>query len=72
MAKTSLEKSHSKASNFKLTLLCLLTAIASTGIWAGVAVIFFLKDLLVLGIIISAITLALTFLCVQLLGKFAR
>ena len=25
MAKTSLQKSHSKASNFKLTLICFLT-----------------------------------------------
>ena len=72
MASTSLQKSHSKVSNFKLTLLCLLTALASTAIWAGIAIIFFLKDFLALGIIVSAVALALTFICIQLLGKFAR
>ncbi len=72
MAKSSLERSHSKASNFKLTLLCLLTALVSTGIWAGVAIIFFLKDFLVLGIVVASVAAVLTFLCIQLLGKFAR
>ena len=72
MAKSSLERSHSKASNFKLTLLCLLTALVSTSIWAGVAIIYFIEAMLVLGIIITAVSAVLTFLCIQLLGKFAR
>jgi len=72
MAQTSLQKSHSKASNAKLTFLCLLTAIVSTSLWVGVAIIIFVESLLILGIAISAISLILTFLCIQLLGKFAR
>jgi ABC-type multidrug transport system permease subunit len=72
MAKTSLEKSHSKASNAKLTLLCLLTAIASTGIWVGIAIIILLANYLVLGICVAAISAVVTFLLIQLLGKFAR
>ena len=56
MAKTSLEKSHSKASNAKLTLLCLLTAIASTGIWVGIAIIILLANYLVLGICVAAVS----------------
>ncbi len=72
MAKSSLQKSHSKASNAKLTLLCLLTAIASTGIWAGVAIIILLTDFLTLGICVAAVSAVVTFLLIQLLGKFAR
>ena len=72
MAKSSLQKSHSKASNAKLTLLCLLTAIASTGIWVGVAIIILLTDFLTLGIIVAAASAVVTFLLIQILGKFAR
>lgn len=39
MAKTDLEKSHSKVSNFKLTLICLLLSISFLGIWLGVSLI---------------------------------
>ena len=70
--KSSLEKSHSKASNAKLTLLCLLTAIASTGIWVGIAIIILLANYLVLGICVAAVSAVVTFLLIQLLGKFAR
>ena len=72
MAKSSLQKSHSKASNAKLTLLCLLTAIASTGIWVGIAIIILLEAYLTLGIIVAAASAVVTFICIQLLGKFAR
>ncbi len=37
MGKTSLERSHSKASNFKLTLMCILAAIGFNLIFAGLA-----------------------------------
>ena len=33
--KTSLERSHSAASNFKLTLLCLILTLGVSAIWAG-------------------------------------
>ena len=72
MAKSSLQKSHSKASNAKLTLLCLLTAIASIGIWAGVAIIILLENMLWLGCVVAGASAVLTFILIQLLGKFAR
>ena len=72
MAKTSLQKSHSKVSNFKLTILCLLTALFSSAIWAGVAIILLIDSMVTLGIIISSVSLVLTILFIQLLGKFAR
>ncbi len=70
--KTSLQRSHSKSSNAKLTLLCLLTALVSTGIWAGAALIYFIQSMFYIGIIVAAISAILTFLCINLLGKFTR
>ncbi len=37
--KTDLEKSHSKASNFKLTMIAFLGAIGFAAVWIGVALI---------------------------------
>ncbi|MBR4496417.1 MAG: hypothetical protein IKP12_04735 [Acholeplasmatales bacterium] len=70
--KTSLQKSHSKASNAKLTLLCLLTAIVSTCIWAGLAVIAFMPNIYYIGIVIAIVSFVLSILCINLLGKFTR
>ncbi|MBQ9415794.1 MAG: hypothetical protein IJU20_03000 [Clostridia bacterium] len=39
MARTSLERSHSKASNFKLTLICLLLTLGVSAVWAGAALL---------------------------------
>ena len=39
MAKTSLQKSHSKASNFKLTLICFLTILFFGALWCGLALL---------------------------------
>ena len=50
--KTSLEKSHSKMSNFKLMLISIILSISFPLIWAGVAL---LKTNQVLGIIIISI-----------------
>jgi uncharacterized membrane protein YfhO len=72
MAKSSLQKSHSKASNFKLTLLCLLTALVSTCVWAGGALIVFKPDMFYIGLIIAVVSLILSILCINLLGKFTR
>lgn len=36
---TSLKKSHSKVSNFKLTLLSLITIIAFSALWIGIALL---------------------------------
>ena len=39
MAKTDLQKSHSKVSNFKLTLICLILAIGFGALWVGIGLI---------------------------------
>ncbi len=70
--KTSLQKSHSKASNAKLTLICLLTALFSTGIFAGSALIAVLGDKFYIGTIVLVVSAILSVLCVEALGKFTR
>jgi len=39
MGKTDLERSHSKASNFKLTMIAFLGALGFAAVWIGVALI---------------------------------
>ena len=39
MGKTSLEKSHSKSSNFKLTMIAFLGALGMAAVWIGVALV---------------------------------
>ena len=39
MGKTSLEKSHSKTSNFKLTMIAFLGALGMACLWIGVALV---------------------------------
>ena len=69
MAKTSLEKSHSKASNFKLTMICLLAAISLSLIFVGIAIINKYKNL---GIILAAAGGVMTILSYLLISRFTR
>lgn len=69
--KTSLEKSHSKASNAKLTLICFLAALAVSVLWVGIAFIGS-QGLKTLGIIMAAAGAVVTVLCILLIGKFSR
>ena len=69
MAKTSLEKSHSKASNFKLTMICLLAAISFSLIFVGIAIINKYKTL---GIILAAAGGVMTILSYLLISRFTR
>ncbi len=68
--KTSLQKSHSAWSNLKLTLLCVLTVIAVTVFWGTLALADRLP--LPLTILLSALSLGLTVLCVIAFNKFHR
>ena len=68
--KTSLEKSHSAWSNFKLTLLCVLTVISVTAFWGTLALADRLP--LPLTILLSALSLGLTAICVIAFNKFHR
>ena len=69
MAKTNLEKSHSKVSNFKLTILCLLTIVFFAVLWYG---LISLKRLETTGLIITIIGGAGTLGCICLLNAFSR
>ena len=69
MAKTNLQKSHSKVSNFKLTLICFLTILFFGILWAGLVL---LKQEKTFGIILTSIGGAGTVLCYLLLNAFSR
>lgn len=69
MAKTSLEKSHSKASNAKLTLICFLTILFFGILWAGLVL---LKQEKTFGIILTCAGGIGTILCYLLLNAFSR
>ena len=70
MAKTSLQKSHSKASNFKLTLICFLTILFFGAVWCGLALLK--GDLKTFGLILTIAGGAGTVLCYLLLNAFSR
>lgn len=67
--KTSLERSHSKSSNAKLTLLCLLS---STSLMLAVATIGLVEKVGSLMLIICALCSVIFILTVSLFGKFTR
>ena len=69
MAKTSLEKSHSKSSNFKLTMICLLASLGVASLFVGLG---FLKQYQTLAIILLAAGGVLTLLGLLLINKFTR
>ena len=69
MAKTSLEKSHSKASNAKLTLICFLTILFFAVLWCGLVLI---KQEKTFGIILTCAGGIGTILCFLLLNAFSR
>ncbi|MBO5542011.1 MAG: hypothetical protein J5936_01120 [Acholeplasmatales bacterium] len=69
MAKTSLEKSHSKTSNFKLTMICALLSISFSLIWVG---LIFIEKNKPLGISISAASAVVALFSFFLIGRFTR
>jgi hypothetical protein len=70
MEKTSLEKSHSKWSNFKLTILCLSITISVSAIWT---VLTFIK-IIEINIILLVLLISLIILITNIffLTKFKR
>ena len=69
MAKTSLEKSHSKASNAKLTLICFLTILFFAILWCGLVL---LNQEKTFGIVLTCAGGVGTILCYLLLNAFSR
>lgn len=69
--KTSLEKSHSKYSNFKLTLLCILGIVFINFLWIGLILIG-LEGYFNFGLILSIAAFVLVLLVALVLLKFKR
>ncbi len=72
MAKTSLQRSHSVASNFKLTLICLLLAISLSAVWFGIILINHPSVDIVIGIVVTAVSAVVALISFLLLSKFTR
>ncbi len=66
----SLEKSHSKVSNFKLTLICFLLTLSISAVWVGVSLLLNV-DKVVGGIVLGAGAVG-TLLFMYLISKFTR
>ena len=67
----SLEKSHSKASNFKLTMICFCLTLAISALWVGLSMTLNL-DNKTLGIILLSAGGVFTLLSMFMIGKFTR
>ena len=68
--KSSLERSHSKTSNFKLTLLCILLSLGLSAIWAGTALL--LAGFTYFGATAAAAGLVMGVLSFLAVGHFTR
>ncbi len=67
--KTSLDKSHSKLSNTKLTLICMLLSIGFVFVFAGLALIDAHKTI---GIVTASIAFVVSLFGLILVQKFTR
>lgn len=72
MAKTSLEKSHSKASNFKLTMIAFLGSLGMAAVWIGAALLVNGKNYLVGGLPLLIGGGVALLLSLFLIGRFTR
>lgn len=72
MAKSSLQKSHSVVSNFKLTLICLMLSLSISMVWVGAFLIVSQIVELVVGIVITAACAVLALISFFLISKFTR
>lgn len=71
--KTSLEKSHSKSSNAKLTLLCFLATVFSSATFVGFAMLNGVLNkmgYIYLGVAVGSLIISI--LCILGLSKFTR
>ncbi len=66
----SLEKSHSKVSNFKLTLICFLLTLSISAVWVGVSLLLNV-DKVFGGIVLGAGAVG-TFIFMYLISRFTR
>lgn len=66
----SLEKSHSKISNFKLTLICFLLTLSISAVWVGILLLYNIDK--VLGGVVLGVGALGTLLFMFLISKFTR
>lgn len=69
--KTSLEKSHSKLSNFKLTMICFLSILCVSAFWVGLGLLGN-EAYRIFGIVLAGAGLVLSLFFMVLIGKFTR
>lgn len=67
--KTSIEKSHSRLSNFKLSLILIIGSLAFFALWVGLII---LKENNYLGLTIFAIGAIIAIISLLLIKKFVR
>lgn len=67
----SLEKSHSKSSNFKLTMICFLLTIAISAVWIGLSLVLNLENK-VIGSILLGAGGVISLLSMFLISRFTR
>ncbi len=73
MTKTSLEKSHSKVSNFKLTLIILCLSLFISLLWLGIFLLTWSKDAyFYIGLGVTIGSLILSIFNFILIGRFTR
>jgi len=68
---TSLEKSHSKSSNFKLTMICFCLTLSISAVWVGLSLLLNINEK-VLPIILLSVGGVFTLLSMFLIGRFTR
>ncbi len=66
----SLEKSHSKVSNFKLTMICFLLTLSISAVWVGLSLLLNVNT--VFGSIVLGAGGVGTLLFMYLISKFTR
>ena len=69
--KTSLEKSHSRVSNFRLTFFCFLALLFVSGLWLGIGLIGN-ETLMYYGIVITCCSIILTLVFMLIINNFTR
>jgi energy-converting hydrogenase Eha subunit E len=65
MGKTSLERSHSKLSNFKLTILALIAIISFNLIFVGLVLLKYNQQLSIIITIVGAVLSVLSFILIR-------
>ena len=69
---TSIEKSHSKWSNAKLTMLCLLSVLCFAVFFVGLGLIGLKSVQTIVGVLVAIVGCLASAICIMLLKNFKR